>query len=89
MLNFCVKFLSMLLIVKMSVSLLSSNVFIVLAFVVISAPGVVVSSVVLAVVDVVVVSSLSLLRTSMTDSVLVETFWLRPERVWLGGSSCR
>ena len=83
----------MLLIVKMSVSLLSSNVFIVLGFVVISAPDVVVSSVVLAVVDVVVVvvvvSSLSLLRTSMTDSVLVETFWLRPERVWLGGSSCR
>ena len=79
----------------MSVSLLISNDCIVFGFTVISGTGVLASvlveSVVLTVVAVVVVlvvvSSLSLLRTSMTDSVLVEIFWLRPDRVWFGGSS--
>ena len=50
--------------------------------------AVVVMTVVVVVVDV-VVSCLNLSRTSMTDSVVLEIFWLRPDNVSFGGSSWR
>ncbi len=68
-----------------------SDSMVVVASVVVSADVVVVAAavVVLSVVVVVVVSCLSLSRTSITDSVLLEIFWLSPDNVSFGGSSWR